>query len=497
MNVVFASSEVVPFAKTGGLADVSGALPRELASLGNQVTVFMPAYACVFHSGQEINATDIEFTIPIGNKLVPGRLLVSKIPGSEVPIYFVHNSDYFEREGLYVNGGDDYTDNCERFVFFSRGVLEAIRLLDLNPDLIHVNDWQTGIIPALLKAEYSISPVYENVASLITIHNLAYQGSFWHWDMLVTGLDWKYFNWREMEFYGRLNLLKTGLVFADAINTVSPTYAAEIQTAEQGYGLDGVLRHRGEVLTGILNGIDTEEWNPACDPHLAVNYDAGSWQTGKPACKQALQEALGLARDPDVPLIGIIGRLASQKGWSLILPVMKNWLESVDVQFAVLGTGDPDYHAVLASLNRQYPSRLSARLEFSTSLAHQIEAGADMFLMPSHYEPCGLNQMYSMAYGTVPIVRRTGGLADTVIDANAETLASGSATGFSFDKFEVSPFESAMIRAVNMFNDDRDSWIQLVNNGMNQDWSWQASARKYQRYYEKAIAIKQSLQETA
>ena len=315
--------------------------------------------------------------------------------------------------------------------------------------------------------------------------------------MLVTGLDWKHFNWREMEFHGRLNLLKTGIVFADAINTVSPTYAAEIQTPEQGCGMDGVLQHRREVLTGILNGIDTGQWNPTGDPHVAVNYDVASWRTGKPACKQALQELMGLNRDPDIPLIGIIGRLAAQKGWSLILPVMKHWLETVEAQFAILGTGDPEYHSALELLARHYPNKLGACLEFSAPLAHQIEAGGDMFLMPSQYEPCGLNQMYSMAYGTVPIVRHTGGLADTVIDTTPETLAAGIATGFSFHSFDATSLESAMTRAINLFNHDRDAWARLVENGMKQDWSWQASARKYVRYYEQTIAVKKSLQETS
>ena len=277
MKILIASSEVVPFSKTGGLADVTGALPRYIQELGHEVAVFMPAYRSIEQSGFTFEETGIEFQIALGKNVSDGKLLVARVPGNNVSFYAIQNQHYFDRAALYGEEGVDYPDNCERFVFFSKAVLECIRLLGWQPDVIHANDWQTGLIPAFLKTDLANVPFYENMASLITIHNLAYQGSFWHWDMLLTGIDWKHFNWLEMEFFGRLNLLKTGIVFADCINTVSPTYAVEIQTAQQGCGLDGVLRNRSDVLSGILNGIDPNEWDPKTDPHLAVNYDAVSY----------------------------------------------------------------------------------------------------------------------------------------------------------------------------------------------------------------------------
>ena len=333
-----------------------------------------------------------------GSSSVSGQLLRGKLPESNVTVYFVQQTDYFDRDQLYGENGKDDTDNCERFVFFSRSVLDSLRLLDYQPDLIHVNDWQVGLIPALLKIEYAGTPGYETVSSLLTIHNLAYQGSFWHWDMLLTGLDWKYFNWKELEFHGRLNLLKSAIVFADSINTVSPTYAREIQTPEHGCGLESVLGFRSSVLSGILNGIDKTEWNPATDDRIALNYDKSSWLQGKAVCKAVLQDEMKLPQVPDVPLVGIVGRLAVQKGWSLIIPVLQRWLETRSVQWVVLGTGQPEYHQALSKLHRAFPDKLSVELGFSNDLAHRIESGADIFLMPSQYEPCGLNQMYSLTY---------------------------------------------------------------------------------------------------
>ena len=486
MKIVLASSEVVPFAKTGGLADVAGALPLELGKLGHEVSVFMPGYRCIEKCNQPIEFTGVEFKIPLGQRLETGQLLKSKFPNSNVTIYFIANAEFFDRPDLYAENGADYGDNCERFTFFSRSVLESVRVLELAPDVIHVNDWQTGLIPALIKCEYAEHPSFHDVATLITIHNLAYQGSFPAEKIRVTGLDPKYFNWEQMEFYGRLNFLKTGLVFADSINTVSPTYTQEIQTSEQGYGLEGVLQGRAQRLTGILNGIDVEEWNPQTDKFLPANFEADS-MAGKATCKQELQREAKLDPNPDVPLIGIVGRLATQKGWSLILPVMKEYLDTQDAQWIILGTGEPDYHHVLTSLQRSYPHKLGLSLGFSNEYAHRIEAGADMFVMPSQYEPCGLNQMYSMAYGTIPIVRRTGGLADTVVNATGDTIDTGIANGFSFDDFNPAALRSTMERAMRMYREDRSSWNQLMLTGMRRDWSWRASAKEYESLYRKTM----------
>ena len=496
MKIILASSEIVPFAKTGGLADVVGALPGELERLGHEVVVFMPLYQIVANSGQTIEPTDVVLEIPIGKELQAGRLFKSQLPESNVTVFLVEHSEYYDRPAIYGENGQSYWDNCERFTFFSRAVLESIRLLGLEVDLIHVNDWQTALIPALLKCEYCENPIYSEIASLLTIHNLAYQGVFPYEKMAVTGLDPKYFNWEQMEFHEQLNLLKTGIVFADKINTVSPTYAQEIQDVEQGCGLEGVLQHRANHLSGIINGIDTSGWNPETDKHIPANFDSNFdiaiGSEGKAKCKHELQIEAKLTVDPDVPLIGIVGRLATQKGWALILPVLRDWLDNVNAQWVILGTGDPDYHNCLTSLHRSYPDKLALTLGFSNEYAHRIEAGSDMFIMPSQYEPCGLNQMYSMAYGTVPVVRRTGGLADTVVDATQETIESKTANGFSFIEFSPEALRKCLARALRMYNDDRPIWRQLMQTGMNQDWSWTNSAKRYQELYRQTI-VRRSL----
>jgi starch synthase len=366
--------------------------------------------------------------------------------------------------------------------------MEAIRLLGLEIDVLHCNDWQTGLIPAYLKVEYPHAPRYMRIASLLTIHNMAYQGTFWHWDMLLTGLDWKYFNWRQMEFYGQLNLLKTGLVFCDSINTVSPTYAWEIQQHPLGCGLEGVLQSRRDVLSGIINGVDYAQWDPASDGNLDAEYTDANWHEGKAACKTALQQELGLPASPRVPVIGLIGRLAEQKGWSLVLDVMQRWATHVDAQWVVLGTGEPQYQEALARLAAEFPNKVAARLSFDEGLAHRIEAGSDMFVMASRFEPCGLNQLYSLRYGAVPVVRATGGLADTITNATPETVQSGAANGFSFDDFTAEALETALHRACRTYHDEPQIWAHLVETGMRQDWSWSASATRYVELYEQTLA---------
>jgi starch synthase len=495
VNILLASSEVVPFAKTGGLADVCGALPLELARLGHHAGVILPYYRQSRCTGLPIEPLGIRFIVPIGSKTVAGQLLRSRLPADdiEVPVYLVQQDEYYDRNELYRENGQDYPDNCERFVFFCRAVLEAIRLLGLEVDLIHANDWQTSLVPAYLKTEYHAMPRYGRIASLLTIHNIAYQGMFWHWDMLLTGLDWKYFNWHQMEYFGKLNLLKTGIVFADSINTVSPTHADEIQTPLFGRGLEGVLQHRRDVLSGILNGIDVSAWNPATDRYLRdpeahyATYDADSVAQGKPLCKAALQQEMGLAQRPDVPVVGMIGRLDDQKGLDLVADVAAEWVGQRDVQWVILGTGDPKYHQLLSDLARESPQKVAVRLEFSEPLAHRIEAGADMFLMPSRFEPCGLNQMYSLRYGTVPIVRQTGGLADTIVDASEEHLAAGTANGFSFREDNPDALGETLRRAMQAYAKP-EVWNRLVALGMRQDWSWKRSAQEYLRLYEKTLA---------
>jgi starch synthase len=487
VKILLVASEAVPFAKTGGLADVAGALPAELARLGHDVTLMLPAYRAVRASGIPIDATGESFEVVIGSKSVSGQFLKSKLPDSNVTVYLVDQPQYFDRAGLYQENGDDYRDNCERFVFFSRAVLEAVRLLDLEVDVIHANDWQTGLVPAYLKVEYRGVPGYEGIGTLFTIHNMAYQGVFWHWDMLLTGLDWKYFNWQQMEFFGNLNLLKTGLIFSDRINTVSQRYAEEIQSAPLGCGLEGVLQQRRDVLSGIVNGVDYREWDPQSDPNLPAQFGPETFVQGKAACKAALQSELNLPVSANTPLVAFIGRLTDQKGVDLLAATMRDWVQTHDVQWAILGTGEPAYHEQFAMLADRFPQKVAARLEFSNSLAHRIEAGADIFVMPSRYEPCGLNQLYSLKYGAVPVVRATGGLVDTITDWNESTAANGTATGFAFSDYSALALAEALGRACQVYGQP-ETWNRLVQAGMRQDWSWAASARKYVELYQQTAS---------
>ncbi len=492
MKILIASSEVAPFSKTGGLADVCRALPAALRQRGHDVVVVTPAYRTVFRAGHNIESTGLSFDIPIGNKTVSGRLLVAR-NDHDVPVYYVDQPEYYDRAELYREGGHDYEDNCERFVFFCRAVLEAVRLLGSNFHIVHGNDWQCGLIPAYLRIEYEHTQGYEKTATVFTIHNMSYQGLFWHWDMLLTGLDWKYFNWKQMEYYGQLNLLKTGLVFADIITTVSPRYAEEICTAPHGCGLEGVLQHRKAVLRGILNGVNYDEWNPKTDPYIAMQYDLSTWKEGKAQCKQALQQTFSLPVDPQLPVVGMIGRLVDQKGWDLIAQLLRRWAPVAPVQWVILGTGEKSYMELLSQLSREFPGRIGVRFEFSELLAHQIEAGADLFLMPSRFEPCGLNQLYSLKYGTIPVVHATGGLADTICHASPENLASRKATGFVFDTYDLSKLEETLRQALTMFREQPELWSRIVETGMAQDWSWNRSASQYEQVYQEAIVMRQAV----
>ncbi len=478
-NIVMAASEVAPFAKTGGLADVVGAVPKSLAAFGQTVSVFMPLYSMVRKNCAAMTDTRTTVTVTVGDKTVSARIHKAFLPGSPVPVYLVENDDYYQREGLYGKGGADYPDNSERFIFFSRAVLEAISALRIPCNVIHCHDWQTALIPVYLKTIYRDTPGLSGVGTLLTIHNLAYQGLFWHWDMRLTGLDWSLFNWKELEFFGKVNFLKGGLVFAEVVNTVSETYAREIQTSEYGCGLEGVLRDRRQDLYGVTNGIDYAVWNPATDPLIPSRYDVKKLG-GKAVCKKFLQRKCGLPARK-TPLIGMVSRLIDQKGFDLVAETMGDLLSN-EIQLVILGTGEPKYHDLLNRLARNYPDRMSVTLGFDNQLAHEIEAGADLFLMPSRFEPCGLNQLYSLKYGTAPIVRRTGGLADTVVDTTPETLADGTATGFAFEKYAAADLLATIKRALAVYA-DRKTWLKIMRTGMMQNWSWDESARKYVALY--------------
>jgi len=463
-------------------------LPRELAKLGLHPVVVLPAFRQSKQSGMTIEPTGVSVDVPIGQKLVRGQYLRSHLPESDVPVYLVEQEQYFDRPQPYREHGEDYKDNCERFVFYSRAVLEAIPRLGLKVDLVHCHDWCAGLLPAYLKTLYRRLEPWRGVTSVLTIHNLAYQGNFWHWDMALTGLDWKYFNWRQMEFYGSLSFLKTGVAFSDAITTVSPSYAREILGPPLSCGFEGILQHRAGNLTGIINGVDYTQWSPAADRYLDGNrYDERTYPTGKVGCKRDLQTLLGLPVQPDVPLLAAIGRLVDQKGFDLITRVMRHWAERVDAQWAILGAGEPRYHEALSSLAKEFPHRVAVRLEFSDEMAHRIEAGADIFVMPSQYEPCGLNQLYSLKYGTVPVVRSTGGLRDTVVNTTQQSLADGTATGFSFEEYTSQALAETLDRACRAYR-EKPVWNQLMETGMQQDWSWRHSAEQYAEVYQRTIA---------
>ncbi len=479
LHVATIASEMVPLAKTGGLGDVGGALPVALEQNGCKCTGFLPAYRSVLKSGLKIESTNHSFTIYIGGQHVACRLLKTRLPGSSVDVYLIDQPKYFDREGLYSDARGEYKDNCERFSFFCRATVEAIDRLELDIDIAHSHDWQSGLIPAFVRTRHGHYAWMEKVKTIHTIHNLAYQGRFWHVDFPMTGMDWRFFNWEQMEFHGDVNFLKTGIVFADTVSTVSPTYAREITEPGLGCGLEEILRARGDDLVGIVNGVDYSMWDPRADKHLAENFSVENWGPGKAQCKKQLQETLGLPVEPSTPLIGIVSRLADQKGWDLIIPLLGRWAAERDIQWAILGTGDPKYEAALGELAAKHPTKIAASLAFSEAVAHQIEAGCDMFLMPSAYEPCGLNQLYSLRYGSVPLVHSTGGLCDTVVDASEDNLVAGTANGFRFDTYSIDAMAAAIDRAVDTYRNNKDRWKVIVETGMQEDWSWQQSAGRY------------------
>ncbi len=496
LRVLLAASEVAGFAKTGGLADVAAALPRALARMGNQVAVALPFYAAIRRAKIPVERTGTVLPVPMGNRVLACRLYRSKLPNSDVPVYLIEHEPFFDRDdpsrgrGLYQQqigtAKVDYPDNAERFVFFARALLELVPHLGFSLDVIHANDWQTGLVPVFLKETYRTQPGYQNIRSVFTIHNIAYQGLFGREIMNFTGLPAWLFNPTQLEFHGLFNFLKSGIVFADAITTVSPTYAREIQTAEFGYGLEGLLAGVHAKLSGIVNGCDYEHWDPAADRHLAAPYTSATVFENKPLCKAALQERFQLPVAPATPVLGVVARLVSQKGIDLVLNAAAGLLD-LGCQLVVLGDGDHDFHSQLQALRDQRPTQVAIYLGFDEARAHLIEAGSDLFLMPSRYEPCGLNQMYSLRYGTPPVVRSTGGLADTVVNATLENLADRRATGFSFQDYTSSALYETVKWALTLYRDRPSDFQQIILTGMAQDWSWNRSAAAYEALYRKIL----------
>lgn len=455
IKVLFCSSEVLPFVKTGGLADVSGSLPLALEKLGVNIIITMPKY-----KGIDKNTT---------------------ILGKNIKVYFIENDAYFLRDGLYGNKNIDFPDNLERFAYYSRKSLEIIKEIGFKPDIIHSNDWQSALIPIYLKNIFTKDEFYKEIKTIFTIHNLAYQGIFLKEEFSKLGLDWGLFNINGLEYYDKINLMKGAIIFSDKVNTVSPTYAKEIQSAEYGSGLNGLLTAYADKLSGILNGLDYSLWDPLKDKFIAKRYSFATLRD-KYINKIALQKESGLTPNERIPLFGLISRLVDQKGLDILAGCLDEMLKK-NLQFVLLGTGDQKYHQLFEEVKKNYPDKISVRLGYDAALAQKIYAGSDIFLMPSRYEPCGLGQIISLKYGTAPLVRKTGGLADTIIDVSTNP-ATGN--GFVFTEYSSVELLKAIERALS-FYEDKTLWKSIIHRGMNADFSWKASAKKYLELYKSLV----------
>jgi len=485
LNIFMLSAEATPYAKVGGLADVAGVLPRVLEKLGARVTLVLPAYKAVDldRNGVRRQGALSGFAVPIGSKSVAVEVYQARMPQTEVDVYLVGGGGYFSRDGIYDDPAtrEAFPDSMQRFLFLMKAGLELLRRIEADPpDVIHCHDSHTAMVPGLLQTVYREEPFFAHAGTLLTIHNLAYQGIFPPDALAYAGMDRAlFYPGSPYEYWGKVNFLKAGIATADLLNTVSETYAREIQSdREYGYGLEGVLRLRSSDLSGIVNGIDYGEWNPETDTLIPARYSAADL-SGKSRCKSELLRAFGLPPASErTPLLGMVSRLADQKGFDLIGEAIEE-IARLELQLVILGTGQQKYHELLQDISNRFGGKIAVRFEFNNALAHLIEAGADMFLMPSRYEPCGLNQLFSLRYGTVPVVRETGGLSDTVSNYD---IAADSGTGFSFREYSSAQMMIAIKRALMVYADPV-TWQGIMRRGMAQDWSWEGSAARYIRLY--------------
>jgi starch synthase len=483
MNILLASSEALPYSKTGGLADMVGALAKFLARAGHQVRLVTPLYRGLRAQFPDIQPLDWDLNLPLGSNYVQGRVWTRAVD-DRLAVYFIEQPQFFERSGFYGERGMDYSDNAERFIFFCKAVVNLARYLPWRPDVIHLHDWQTALAPVFMLDQKLHGGWTQPAPTCLSIHNMAYQGNFPPFKYPLTNLPDSYFRPDGVEFYGRMNCLKGGINFADMLTTVSPRYAREITTELYGCGLDGTLRHRQSALFGILNGVDYEEWKTAENPFLKYSFSAEDLR-GKEANKAALQEEMGLLPAPNVPLFGTVSRLADQKGVDIQLTALQEML-AAGLQFVFLGSGEREYERAWRSLAERHPRQCAVKIGFDTGLSHRVEAGCDFYVMPSRFEPCGLNQMYSLRYGTVPIVRVTGGLDDSVVDISENV---DQADGIKFAEYSVRALSKAIRKALVLY-DDKDLLAYYRRNGMAKDFSWERTAAAYGEVYAKIVTQK-------
>ena len=485
-KILFVSAECVPFAKTGGLGDVAGALPRFLQEIGIQVIVVMPMYSFIDKAKYNVNLAVENMKVQMGTELITCNVNKATLPAN-LSVCFIDYEPYFARPNMYHdNYFNDYDDNPKRFTFLSRAALQLCHELNFVPDIVHANDWHTAVLPAYLKRVYKDDPLFSKTASVLTIHNIAYQGRYASYYYSYTGLWEEDFTPDKFECYNAINFLKGGIYFADMVNTVSKGYASETKTSLGGFGLDYYLNRKGDDYVGILNGVDYLEWDPGKDTLIPVNYNYENIN-GKSVCKRELQSRLGLKEVDNTPVIGIVGRLVEQKGFYILSECIDGILNNMDVQFAILGAGDSYLETFFYNLPQRYPGKAGSFIGYNNELAHLIEAGSDFFLMPSIYEPCGLNQIYSLRYGTLPIVRATGGLNDTVENYNQNT---GEGTGFKFWEPSGKAIYNTVYWALDTYHTRKRHLRQLIKNAMAQNFSWEESAKEYVKLYRRAIENK-------